>query len=164
MRGNKEHCFCYVTNRFNNLNSRSAVCCQKNEVLTYSDLLRFSRSVIGKVFQSWRAAISNNGLCTEKEPLRKLLDFNLSKLCVQRLRNGGNTWVHLSSPILTLSYLTNQTVLLLYVSSSPEWCLEMPSAAGLWTGCMHRRAARSRNWLLCETKCEVTCCEPWSEW
>lgn len=42
---------------------------------------------------------------------------------------------------------------------APNQCLEMPSAAGLWTGCVHRRAASSSNWLLCETKCEVICCD-----
>lgn len=49
-------------------------------------------------------------------------------------------------------------------------CLSMPSAAVLWTGCMHRRVARSSGWLLCETKCEVArrsrvqiICSKWQE-
>lgn len=156
IRGNKEQCSCYVTNRFPHLNSRSAGCCHISAVL-FTQTYRFSPVVISH-FQIGRAAISSNWKKDHSINDR----ISTSPLwCVPRWLNGANMWVwaYKSPPVFTPFSPRNQIVLLFCVSSAPKQCLEMPSAAGLRTGCMHRRAASSSNWLLCETKCEVICCD-----
>lgn len=59
-------------------------------------------------------------------------------------------------PVSPKNHIVAVVLVLVY---SKQSCLQMPSAAGLRTGCMHRWVARSRNRLLCETKCEVICCD-----
>lgn len=54
IRGNKEQRYCYVTNRFPNLNSRSAVCCHKSAAL-FTQTYRFSQVVTGKAFLGWES-------------------------------------------------------------------------------------------------------------
>lgn len=160
IRANKHQRYCYVSNTFPNLKSGSAVCCHKSAAL-FTQTSSLSQVVTGKAFsgwQSWRAACRRK-LMVKMISFQPLHLVNCCGLCQD---DRMEEICECKRPPRTLTLFSpkeSDCAIVLFSSAGEHCCFQMPSAAGLWTGCVHRRVARSGTRLLCKTKCEVICCD-----